>query len=69
MMDIVSMAHEIIRMDERIRELECENAHLREAERDYNSFLQSTLKHNDQMLLSLMEVGMKVAESHQVEAK
>jgi hypothetical protein len=68
-MNIVTLAHEIIRMDERIRELEWENAQLREAERDYNEFLQSTLKHNDQMLWNLMEVGMKVAESHQVEAK
>jgi hypothetical protein len=68
-MNIVTLAHEIIRMDERIRELEWENERLREVERDYNQFFQSTLKHNDQMLWNLMEMGMKVAESHQVEAK
>jgi hypothetical protein len=68
-MNIVTLAHEIIRMDERIRELEWENAQLREVERDHNEFLQSTLKHNDQMLWNLMEMGMKVAESHPVGVK
>jgi len=67
MMDIVSMAHQIIRMDERILELELENARLREVERDHNDFLQSTLKHNDQMMWNLVEMGIKVAESHQME--
>jgi hypothetical protein len=67
MMNIVDLAHEIIRMDQRIRELECENEQLRQVEKDHNQFLRDTMSHNDQMLWNLMEMGLKVAETHSVE--
>lgn len=58
-MNVVQFAKQVLEMDQRIRELECENARLREDSANYDELLSSTLRHNQNMAFGLLELGLK----------
>jgi hypothetical protein len=49
-LDIVDFAHQVIEMNERIRDLEFENSRLRRFEHDYNELLNESLAHSHAMI-------------------
>ncbi len=57
-MNVLKFAHEVLAMQERIEDLEYENARLRRFEKDYNDLLNSSLQHNQEMSLNMLKVIM-----------
>lgn len=61
-MDIVKFARAIIELDQRVQELEWENAELRRYRDDYNRLLNESVAHNRDIVGGLLSVGLKMAE-------
>jgi hypothetical protein len=61
-MDVVKFARAIIELDERVQELEWENAELRRYRDDYNRLLNESVSHNRVIVGGLLSVGLKMAE-------
>jgi hypothetical protein len=57
-LDIVDFAHQVIEMNERIRELEFENTRLRQYEHDYYDLLNNSLAHNEAMIGNTLRLFM-----------
>ncbi len=55
-MNVVDLARQILSMDERILELEIENARLREVEQRYNQLLDSSLETSRQSAANWLKV-------------
>lgn len=66
-MKIVDFAYQVIEMNEKIRELEFENERLRQYEHDYYELLNSSLSHNQEMIVNTLRLAMtpRVVESCQ----
>ena len=57
-MNVVNFAYQILEMQARIQELESENAKLRNYRERYNDLLNSSVEHNQHMMLNLLNVAM-----------
>jgi uncharacterized protein (DUF3084 family) len=56
MMDILSFAHQVIDLHDRIAYLEAENARLQKYEQDYHNLLDSSMQHNQIMMMNMLQV-------------
>ena len=61
-MDVVKFAREIIELNERVQELEWENAELRRYRDDYDRLLNESVAHNRDIVGGLLAVGLKMSE-------
>lgn len=61
-MNVVKFAREIIELNERVQELEWENAELRRYRDDYNRLLNESVEHNRAIMGGLLAVGLKMSE-------
>lgn len=61
-MGVVKFAREIIELNERMQELEWENAELRRYRDDYNRLLNESVAHNRDIVGGLLAVGLKMSE-------
>jgi hypothetical protein len=55
-LNIVDFAHQVIEMQDRIIDLQIENSRLRQYESDYHELLQSSLHHNENMMMNMLDV-------------
>ena len=61
-MNVVKFAREIIELNERVQELEWENAELRRYRDDYNRLLTESVDHSRAIMGGLLAVGLKMSE-------
>lgn len=61
-MNVVKFAREIIELDQRVQELEWENAELRRYRDDYNRLLNESVDHNRAIVGGLLSVSLKMVE-------
>lgn len=69
-MNVIDFAHDILDMQDRIRTLEAENAALQKYKKDYISLLNSSMEHNQAMMLNMLAVvtmpGVVDAMEHRI---
>ena len=61
-MNVVTFAREIIKLNERVQELEWENTELRRYRDDYNRLLNESVDNSRAIVGGLLAVGLKMAE-------
>ena len=61
-MDVVKFAHAIIELNNRVEQLEWENAELRRYREDYNNLLNESVAHSRTMMGGMLELGLKLSE-------
>ena len=57
-MNVVDFAYQIIEMQNKIVELEIENARLRKYERDYHDMMEQSIQHSSAMMVNILNLCM-----------